>query len=232
MDRHFEQVITYADTPFTAGRALYIFADTTDGAITVNLTYSQDCRQRVHYIVNTGATNAVTIQSLRSGDTINSAASYTVQAGDVVKLYAGDTEWEVFNFVRIEGSDARVIERTPATPDNFGYGVIKLRAVKSSNMGDGFGSNVLFQIEDDAAVENTIVALQAIRNGADNTGKFIISAYNAGSITTVITCLHNGVMISNLKSGATQVAAGASANELWVTASHATLPDRVVMIGA
>ena len=32
-------------------------------------------------------------------------------------------------------------------------------------------------------------------------------------------------------SGATQVAAGAAAGEKWVTASHATLPDGVVMQG-
>ena len=40
-----------------------------------------------------------------------------------------------------------------------------------------------------------------------------------------------GLVISNMKSGATQGAAGAAANELWKTASHATLPDNVVMIG-
>jgi len=37
--------------------------------------------------------------------------------------------------------------------------------------------------------------------------------------------------MSSMKSGATQAAAGAVANELWKTASHATLPDNVVMIG-
>lgn len=40
-----------------------------------------------------------------------------------------------------------------------------------------------------------------------------------------------GLVISNMKSGATQGAAGAAADELWKTASHATLPDNVVMIG-
>lgn len=37
--------------------------------------------------------------------------------------------------------------------------------------------------------------------------------------------------LSSVKSGATQVAAGASAGELWVTSSHASLPDNVIMIG-
>ena len=40
-----------------------------------------------------------------------------------------------------------------------------------------------------------------------------------------------GVQISNVKSGATQVGAGAAAGEIWKTASHATLPDNVLMIG-
>lgn len=39
------------------------------------------------------------------------------------------------------------------------------------------------------------------------------------------------VFIGNIKSGATQGAAGAGANEIWKTASHATLPDNVLMIG-
>ncbi len=39
------------------------------------------------------------------------------------------------------------------------------------------------------------------------------------------------IFASGLPSGATQVASGAVANELWVTLSHATLPDHVVMRG-
>ena len=41
-----------------------------------------------------------------------------------------------------------------------------------------------------------------------------------------------GIFAASLKSGATQGAAGAAANELWFTASHATLPDNVILIGA
>lgn len=37
--------------------------------------------------------------------------------------------------------------------------------------------------------------------------------------------------ISVTKNGATQVAAGAAAGELWYTNGHATLPDNVVLIG-
>lgn len=34
-----------------------------------------------------------------------------------------------------------------------------------------------------------------------------------------------------IKSGATQVAAGAAPGEVWKTKTHATLPDNVLMIG-
>lgn len=40
-----------------------------------------------------------------------------------------------------------------------------------------------------------------------------------------------GVRILSMKAGATQGAAGAAADELWKTDTHATLPDNVVMIG-
>ena len=45
--------------------------------------------------------------------------------------------------------------------------------------------------------------------------------------------LHNdgGVLMGDLKSGATQGGAGAVADELWTTLGHATLLDNIVMIG-
>jgi hypothetical protein len=51
------------------------------------------------------------------------------------------------------------------------------------------------------------------------------------SITGIRIEADGGVFLPTLKSGATQVAAGAAASELWTTSSHATLPDNVVMIG-
>lgn len=39
------------------------------------------------------------------------------------------------------------------------------------------------------------------------------------------------LLLRTIKSGATQAGAGAVANEVWKTASHATLPDNVLMIG-
>jgi len=39
------------------------------------------------------------------------------------------------------------------------------------------------------------------------------------------------LFLASIKSGATQVAAGAAADELWKTSGHGSLPDNVVMIG-
>jgi hypothetical protein len=39
------------------------------------------------------------------------------------------------------------------------------------------------------------------------------------------------IKLEGIRSGATQVAAGAQANEVWRTQGHATLPNNVLMIG-
>lgn len=66
----------------------------------------------------------------------------------------------------------------------------KLRC--TGNMGNGFGPGFLYAIEDDAGVENFIARTAATRNGADNTGKFQIDLYNAGSRVTVMSILATG----------------------------------------
>lgn len=66
---------------------------------------------------------------------------------------------------------------------------------------------------------------------------FLDSSANAlylGGTTNGVKINKGGVMKfigTALKSGATQAAAGAAAGEVWKTASHATLPDNVLMVG-
>lgn len=65
-------------------------------------------------------------------------------------------------------------------------------------------------------------------------GNEFIDSLADGYMDYGATTLHrfnNPLTIANIKSGATQVAAGAAANELWKTASHASLPNNVIMIG-
>lgn len=66
------------------------------------------------------------------------------------------------------------------------------------------------------------------------TGKYIIIKSSAG--TEFVTVSSNMTVnlpfkLTNIKSGATQVAAGAAASEVWKTAGHASLPDNTLMIG-
>ena len=61
---------------------------------------------------------------------------------------------------------------------------------------------------------------------SDTATPLIYGEFDNGFITI------NGYLnITTMKSGATQVASGAGANELWYTVGHATLPDNVVMMG-
>ena len=77
-------------------------------------------------------------------------------------------------------------------------------------------------------------AFNITSTGANNV---LITSGATGGITLTETsgCTFNvgtnTVSINPVRSGATQGGASASANEVWKTASHATLPDNVLMIG-
>ena len=60
----------------------------------------------------------------------------------------------------------------------------QLLATSSGNMADGFGVNMNFAIQDDAAVINEIGSVVFVRSGADNSGRFQVQPYNAGTPTT------------------------------------------------
>lgn len=60
--------------------------------------------------------------------------------------------------------------------------------------------------------------------GADHT--YINQSVATSASPTFVT-----LTLTSVPSGATQAAAGAGANELWVTSGHATLPDNVLMLG-
>lgn len=72
---------------------------------------------------------------------------------------------------------------------------------------------------------------------ANNYGLYILNQ-SAGSALNYAIYTNAGqvsfgdvLFLRTIKSGATQVAAGAAANEVWKTSGHASLPDNVLMIG-
>jgi hypothetical protein len=78
------------------------------------------------------------------------------------------------------------------------------------------------------ANQNQVLIFPAVESSSVTTGAFVVNG-GAG----IAKNLHVGgnQFINTLKSGATQIGAGAAANEIWKTSGHATLPDNVLIIG-
>jgi hypothetical protein len=94
---------------------------------------------------------------------------------------------------RINASSASLHSiETTTTATSASMLVNKFLATTSNNMGDGFGSLISFQIRDNGNLDNTLANFGAVRSGADNSGRFVISTANAGSQTEKMTILPNG----------------------------------------
>jgi len=74
------------------------------------------------------------------------------------------------------------------------WATMSLKAVHSTNMGDGFGTAVLFYIEDSGVGEQIIGEIGAVRSGADNSGALQFKPYNAGSTATAMEIEPNGTI--------------------------------------
>ena len=83
--------------------------------------------------------------------------------------------------VLVSGAAYPVIdgERTTAATNDTGT-VITVTRKTSGDMVDGFGVTVGWRIEDDAGVANLIATLEAVRDGADTSGKLNFNVLNAG----------------------------------------------------
>ena len=84
--------------------------------------------------------------------------------------------------VQIESDNfpALGVERFAGTTNGVITAMV-LRARSTGAMADGFGSAFLFQLEDNSAVQNNVADFNAVRDGADNTGKLVFRPYLAGS---------------------------------------------------
>jgi hypothetical protein len=79
----------------------------------------------------------------------------------------------------VAGTIGIMMERTGATTNLVGSAAV-YKYTTSGDMQDGHGAGLLFAIEDDAGINNYIVGMQAIRNGADNTGMLRVIAREGG----------------------------------------------------
>jgi len=85
------------------------------------------------------------------------------------------------------------------------------------------GISARIHAEAQSTAGTTALSLSAYRS--DDLRRFLFLAIDGHILDNA------PVFITTMKSGATQAAAGAAADEIWKTASHATLPDNVLMIG-
>jgi hypothetical protein len=80
----------------------------------------------------------------------------------------------VLHAVGTSFNTAAIIERGQSNTD-AAFGVVKILSTKTSDMQNGFGSSMLFAIQDNAGVQNIIGSIGCVRAGADNTGDLVFS---------------------------------------------------------
>ena len=86
-----------------------------------------------------------------------------------------------------------IMSRREVTWTDSNTGALLGLALKTSgDMTDDFGPGMNFYIEDDAQVENSIASLVAVRDGADNSGKFILETRKTGANTGKLTMNSDG----------------------------------------
>jgi hypothetical protein len=88
-------------------------------------------------------------------------------------------------------SNFHLFERT-TTDINTSGAIVSFKRTSSGDMVDGFGSNVAFQIRDNANVDNTISTIRALRSGADNSGRLVFETVNTGVFGEKMTILPDG----------------------------------------
>ena len=123
------------------------------------------------------------------------ATSITTAAGDLTLNPSGDVDLSsnALNSVGASGNDwtaAKIthkggtqskLERTSANTDALTTALEIQATTPDDNMTDGFGTGLLFRIEDNGAANQIIGLLAFRRAGADNTGDFLVQTTITGT---------------------------------------------------
>ena len=147
------------------------------------------------YFTNARADARITTSSVNA----LSDVTITTPATNHVLKYNG-TAWvnttsiDLERFTANTGNQSNVSMFTrfePSAPQT--YRTLNLRAESSTDMThNGYGPSLGFMVRDDAGVDNSIGSISCTRDGADNTGKFTMSLYNAGTFNEVMTIDKDG----------------------------------------
>lgn len=77
-------------------------------------------------------------------------------------------------------SVVNTLERTTAVT-NYPVSAMFLKATSSGTMADNFGPSFTFEIQGSADTANAIGSVQAVRDGADNSGDILFNSYSSGT---------------------------------------------------
>ena len=152
----------------------------------------------------------------------NSSGNVTFTTGNVG--IGTTTPLSLLHVSGISPAGAIIAEQTTAST-NIVQNALMARAVSSNNMADGFGAQILFNIEDDSAIASNIGSIGFKRSGGqDNSSEFNIGVYNNGISNQAFTIKSTGnvgigtttpdskLAVSGLPSGTTRTIAGATGN--------------------
>ena len=160
--------------------------------------------QSWNFIQNNSGGNRIRYAAVNAWMTTTAAGS---EAG-IIRFYTKPTAATVQERLRIDNNGAITI------PGLIGAGMV-------------VGGSPGAQLEINNNVTSQIVL--KVKGIASQTGSLTEWQSSAGAVYSKFNATGN--LFLAVKSGATQAAAGAAADEIWKTASHATLPDNVLMIG-
>ena len=160
---------------------------TTAGSANWNTAYSWGNHASAGYITSTLSAN------VNAGTyTISNLGNVVVSSNVDARTFNAnaDTSTQVSTFTRDQNSSGTTVR------------TMNIRAQSSTDMADGYGGSLGFKIKDDTAEED-IGSISVARDGADNTGKFILTLVSAGSYNEVLSVKADG---SSAFTGAVQLA--------------------------
>lgn len=125
------------------------------------------------------------------GNYVTTTMTANLDANTYSIINAGNVEAVAFNANADTSSQVSTFTRDQ---DSAGTTVrtLNIRAQSSVDMTDGYGGSVGFKIKDDTAEED-IGSISIARDGADNTGKFILTLVDTGTFNEVLTVKSDGL---------------------------------------
>ena len=125
------------------------------------------------------------------GDYVTTTMTANLDANTYSILNAGNVEAVAFNANADSTSQVSTFTRDQESTGTT-VRTLNIRAQSSIDMTDGYGGSLGFKIKDDTAEED-IGSISIARDGADNTGKFILTLVDTGTYTEVLTVKSDGL---------------------------------------